>query len=166
MRKYIDDFYIYNGGDNNKYPAKIPVIRYAEVLLSYVEAKMEAGTLSPGDLEYLNQVRRRSNMPDITVTDPAALRPLLRNERRVELALEGTRLWDLLRWGIANEALDADVWGASFPGSAATTKRNADNGKVDPKGVNRWYVGKRAFSSGPSVWPIPQSEQDINPNLK
>lgn len=166
MRKYIDDFYIYNGGDNNKYPAKIPVIRYAEILLGYVEAKMEAGTLSAGDLEYLNQVRRRSNMPDITVTDPDALRPLLRNERRVELALEGTRLWDLLRWGIANEALDADVWGASFPGSAATTKRNADNGKVDPKGVNRWYVGKRAFSSGPSVWPIPQSEQDINPNLK
>lgn len=168
MRKYIDENFIYTGGDNNKYPAKLPIIRYAEVLLSYVEAKMEAGTLTGSDLQYLNQVRQRQgvNMPAISVTDAGALRPLLRNERRVELALEGIRLWDLLRWGIANEVLDGDVWGASFPGSVATIKRNKDNSKVDPEGVDRWYVGTRAFSSGPSVWPISQSEQDINPNLR
>ena len=166
MRKYINENYMYDGGDNNKYPAKIPVIRYAEVLLGYVEAKMEAGSLTANDLYYLNLVRRRSNMPDITAVDAATLRPLLRNERRVELALEGIRLWDLLRWGTANEALTGDVWGASFPNSAATTRRNTGNKKVDPEGVNRWYVGTRAFNGGPSVWPISQSEQDINPNLK
>jgi hypothetical protein len=166
MHKYIDENYIYNGGDNNKYPAKLPVIRYAEVLLSYVEAKMEAGTLTASDLIYLNMVRQRSNMPNITTTNVEELRPLLRNERRVELALEGVRLWDLLRWGIAKEKLTGDVWGASFPNSAATTHRNESNKKVDSEGVNRWYVGTRAFSDGPSIWPISQSEQDINPNLK
>lgn len=166
MRKYIDENYMYNGGDNNKYPAKLPIVRYAEVLLSYVEARMEAGTLTAADLEYLNQVRRRSSMPDITATAPDVLRPLLRNERRVELALEGLRLWDLLRWGTAAEAITGDVWGASFPNSAATTKRNAGNKKVDPENMNRWYVGTRNYASGPTVWPISQSEQDINPNLK
>lgn len=168
MRKYIDENYIYSGGDNNKYPAKLPVIRYAEVLLSYVEAKMEAGTLTANDLDYLNLVRQRQgvDMPAIQTTDPALLRPLLRNERRVEFALEGIRLWDLLRWGIAKEAINGEVWGASFPGSAATTTRNSSNKKVDPEGVNRWWVGTRNYSSGPTVWPIPQKEQDINPNLR
>lgn len=168
MRKYIDENYIYNGGDSNKYPLKLPIIRYAEVLLSYVEAKMEAGTLTASDLQYLNEVRQRPgvNMPTITETDAASLRPLLRAERRVELALEGNRLWDLLRWGIAAEALTGDVWGASFPGSPATINRNESNGKVDPEGVDRWYVGTRACADGPTVWPISQTEQDINPNLR
>lgn len=168
MRKYIDENYIYSGGDNNKYPAKLPVIRYAEVLLSYVEAKMEAGTLTAADLDYLNQVRQRPGvaMPAITAVDAATLRPLLRQERRVEMALEGMRLWDLLRWGVAKEVITGDVWGASFPGSPATINRNQSNNKVDPEGVDRWYVGTRAYADGPTVWPISQSEQDINPNLR
>ncbi len=167
MRKYIDEDYIYTGGDSNKYPAKLPVIRYAEVLLSYVEAKMEAGTLTASDLQYLNQVRQRNgvNMPAINVVSADQLRPILRAERRVELALEGVRLWDLLRWGIAAETISGDVWGASFPGSPATINRNSSNGKTDPEGVDRWYVGTRDFASGPLVWPISQSEIDINPNL-
>lgn len=167
-RKHIDENYIYSGGDNNKYPAKLPVIRYAEVLLGYVEAKMEAGTLTANDLTYLNMVRQRPgvNMPAITTTSPDALRPLLRNERRVEMAMEGMRLWDLLRWGIAKEAISVDVWGASFPGSVATANRNRSNNKVDPEGMDRWYVGTRNYASGPLVWPISQSEQDINPNLR
>lgn len=168
MRKYIDENFIYSGGDNNKYPAKLPVIRYAEVLLSYVEAKMEAGTLTAADLDYLNQVRQRPGvaMPPITAVDAATLRPLLRQERRVEMALEGMRLWDLLRWGVAKEVITGDVWGASFPGSPATINRNQSNNKVDPEGVDRWYVGTRAYADGPTVWPISQSEQDINPNLR
>lgn len=168
MRKYIDENYIYSGGDNNKYPAKLPVIRYAEVLLSYVEAKMEDGTLTAADLDYLNQVRQRPGvaMPAITAVDAVTLRPLLRQERRVEMALEGMRLWDLLRWGVAKEVISGDVWGASFPGSPATINRNQSNNKVDPEGVDRWYVGTRAYADGPTVWPISQSEQDINPNLR
>lgn len=166
MRKYINENFIYDGGDSNKYPLKMPVIRYAEVLLSYVEARIEANTFAATDLAYLNQVRQRAGMPSITETNPDKLREIVRHERRVEFALEGTRLWDLLRWGLAAEKLSVDVWGASFPGSPATTARNAGAGKTDPLGVNRWYVGKRDFASGPSVWPIPQSEQDINPSLK
>jgi len=169
MLKYIDDNYIYDGGDNNKYPLKMPIIRYAEVLLSYVEARLEAGTFtSATDLPYLNEVRQRAgvNMPAITETDPVKLKEIVRKERRVEFALEGTRLWDLLRWDIAKEKISVDVWGASFPGSTATIARNTSSGKTDPCGVDRWYVGTRAYASGPTVWPIPQNEQDINPNLK
>lgn len=168
IRKYIDDNYIYDGGDNNKYPLKLPVIRYAEILLSYVEARIENGTFANSDLRYLNQVRQRPGvgMPAITETDLTKLREIVRKERRVEFALEGTRLWDLLRWDIAKEKISGDVWGASFVGSAATNQRNSSAGKTDPFGVNRWYVGTRDYASGPEVWPIPQNEQDINSNLK
>lgn len=49
-------------------------------------------------------------MPPITETDPSILRERLRNERRIELAYEGIRYWDLLRWEIADKVLVGEVW--------------------------------------------------------
>src|SRR5690606_29688206 len=97
----------------------------------------------------------------ITEIDPDMLRPILRRERRVELALEGHRLWDLLRWGIAGDVLKGDFWGASFPDSERypTTSK-----KQDPQ--FRWYVTAKNFRVGTDeVWPIPQAEVNINPKL-
>ena len=145
----------------------MPVIRYAEVLLSYLEAKLEAGEPITQALldETINLVRGRTSvhMPKITETTPDLLRPILRNERRVELAMEGIRYWDLLRWGIADQVLNGYIFGAPFPGSKRTSP--TPDGQVDA--YNRWYVNKRAFRKDQDYkWPIPQSEQDINPNLR
>lgn len=164
MRKYMDETYT---GNVLSYGGDLPIIRYAEVLLSYLEAKLEAGeAISQSLLDAtINQIRGRAsvNMPPVTETNPDRLRPILRNERRIELAMEGIRYWDLLRWGIAHEVLKGDIYGAPFPGSIRTSPNK--NGEVDKYG--RWYVNTRAFRNNQDYrWPIPQSEQDINPNLR
>ncbi|MET7001374.1 RagB/SusD family nutrient uptake outer membrane protein [Chitinophaga defluvii] len=153
-------------GDLQNSGIDLPVIRYAEILLSYLEAKLEAGDgIDQGLLNAtINKVRGRStvNMPGITVTDRAQLRVLLRRERRNELAFEGIRLWDLLRWKTAAQVLQGDFYGAPYPGA-----QNLRMKGTTPDPYSRWYVTSKAFRAGTDeVWPIPQGEVDINPNLK
>lgn len=166
MRKYFDESSKIS--DLQSADGLTPVIRYAEVLLSYLECLIESGqTITTEILENtINKVRSRGDvhMPDITEINPDALRTILRNERRVELAMEGIRYWDLMRWGIAHEKLSGDIWGASYPNSAAYSEQSK---KIDPTGNCRWYVGARNFRNPTDyTWPIPQSEQNINPNLR
>lgn len=163
LRKFFDDSF--NGSLTADYGGNLPVIRYAEVLLSYLEAELEASTPITQALldQTINAVRGRAsvNLPKITVTNAAALRPILRRERRIELAFEGTRLWDLLRWGTADQALAGDFWGAAFSDSKryATTSK-----KIDPK--FRWYVTSKKFRKGTDeLWPIPETEVNVNPKL-
>lgn len=164
MRKYFDEGF---NGNLNSYGANIPIIRYAEILLSYLEARLEAGEVITQALldETINKVRGRASvgMPPVTVTNADELRPILRNERRVELGMEGIRYWDLLRWEIAHEVLNGYILGAPYPGSVRVSK--LPDGTVDQYG--RWYVGNRSFRKDQDYrWPIPQSEQNINPNLR
>jgi hypothetical protein len=101
-------------------------------------------------------------MPPITVTSPTELREILRKERRVELACEGIRYWDLLRWDTAKDVLNADFYGASYPGAK---KMKMKDGK--PDAYSRWYVTSRKFRPGvDNLWPVPQSEVNINPGLQ
>lgn len=93
------------------------LFRYAEVLLNYAEAKAELGTLSQADVDIsINLLRRRVGMPDLKigsiVTDPnwkfPDLSPVIneiRRERRVELACEGYRTDDILRWAAADKLI-------------------------------------------------------------
>ncbi|MDR1780177.1 MAG: RagB/SusD family nutrient uptake outer membrane protein [Tannerella sp.] len=96
----------------------LPIYRYAEVLLSYAEAKAELGTLTQDDLDKtVNKIRARVDMPSLNLASANAnIDPILskqypnvsgnntgvileiRRERRVELALEGQRLQDINRW--------------------------------------------------------------------
>ena len=145
----------------------LPIIRYAEVLLSYLEAVLESGQPVGQPLldQTINAVRGRASvrMPRVTETDPARLREILRRERRNELAFEGIRLWDLLRWGTAAEVLKGDFYGAPFPGAKNLRKKNAAT--TDP--YSRWYVSSKAFRAGTDEnWPVPLSEVNINPALK
>jgi hypothetical protein len=86
------------------------LIRFADVLLMAAEAVNENGNASQA-LIYLNRVRARARqgntaiLPDITETGKDALRDLILKERRVELALEGHRFWDLVRTGKAEAIL-------------------------------------------------------------
>jgi len=164
-RKYFNEAAI---GNLQSYSAVTPIIRYAEVLLSYLECQVESGQgINQSLLDAtINKVRGRAdvNMPPITETDASKLRELIRHERKIELCFEGIRYWDLLRWGIAHEVLVGEIWGAPYPNSelyASSTKQ------IDPTGHCRWYVGRRDFRNPQDyTWPIPQSEQNINANLK
>jgi len=173
FRKYFDEGWTstnlamdYGGG--------FPVLRYAEVLLSYLEAKIEIGTDLNQDLldQTINKIRGRTqvNMPPILISNlPSGnlqdqLRQITRKERRIELAFEGLRWWDIMRWGIADQTLIGDFWGAPFPGSKTTLNLPAG---YAPDPYSRWWVCKKAFRVGKDEkWPIPQSEQNINPNLR
>lgn len=107
----------------------IPVIRYAEMLLIYAEAKAELGELTQADLDItVNLIRDRAGMPPLNmsvVADPvqqarypqvtSAVLLEIRRERRIEMALEGFRFDDLMRWN-AGELLENEPEGLYFPG--------------------------------------------------
>lgn len=76
--------------------------RYAEVLLNYAEACIELGQDAEA-LTYLNMIRKRAGQPDLTESGDA-LRQRYRHERRVEMAYEDQRFWDVRRWLIGPDA--------------------------------------------------------------
>ena len=117
------------------------------------------------DYDYLipTSAKRASvNMPEITETDPVKLLEIVRHERRIELACEGIRYWDLLRWRIADKVLKGQFYGAPYPGAKKLAK--APDGHTDP--YSRWYVNTKNFREQDYQWPIPQAEVNINPNLQ
>lgn len=155
----------YSGGDLQNSGIDLPIIRYAEVLLSYLEAKVHTGAVDQSLLDAtINKVRGRSsvNMPPISETNPQKLMAILKKERRNELAFEGIRLWDLYRWKEAATILQGKFYGASFPG--AKNLRKSSDGVSDP--YSRWYTTTKSFQPSDYPWPIPQSEVNINPKLK
>ena len=93
-------------------PGNIRVLRYSDVLLLAAEAKNELGKSSEA-LPLLNQVRKRARgtnnfiLPNVTITDQSMLREKIYKERRVELAMENHRWFDLLRWGRASQTMKA-----------------------------------------------------------
>lgn len=142
------------------------LIRYAEVLLGYLESKLESGaTIDQALLDQtVNLVRGRAavKMPAVTTTDVAKLREIVRRERRVEFAFEGLRYYDILRWGIA-----ADELNHQFTGQKLTNDPTHYTAyPVDADGYYIMSQQNRKFKKGTNeLWPIPQSERDINPNL-
>jgi hypothetical protein len=112
---YIEDW---NGGKSGYYVRKfvdpsvdpqyvkqdVPFrhFRYAEVLLNYAEACIELGEDAEA-LTYLNMIRKRAGQPDIVAAGDA-LRQAYRHERRVEMAYEDQRFWDVRRWVIGPDA--------------------------------------------------------------
>ncbi|MBP3738859.1 MAG: RagB/SusD family nutrient uptake outer membrane protein [Muribaculaceae bacterium] len=103
-------------------PLNYRLIRYSDALLMYAEACCELGDLTPA-ITALNRVRDRVGLSPFPYTatiqgqhvvftsSQADLRRAIRHERRVELAMEGHRWFDLCRWGIAKETMDAYIAG-------------------------------------------------------
>jgi len=88
-----------------------PHFRLAEIYLNYAEAKFELGDEATCR-EYINKVRARVGMPDIPATVTGeALRQRLYNERRIELAFENHRFFDIRRWKIANVIENRPIYG-------------------------------------------------------
>jgi len=138
------------------------VFRYAEVLLTYAEALIEQNKDLSLAAAAINKVRNRSNMPSLTETDQAGLRKRVRNERRVELAFEGLRWYDMKRWNIAGTVMNGPVYGVR-PGTI-----NMETGEVTWTSPNHITVGDvRVFDVNKDYyWPIPQEDIDANEALK
>jgi hypothetical protein len=99
-------------GNRFGYWMNVRLLRYADVVLMYAEAANETGNTAEA-LAKLEMVRARARagnntiLPAVTTTDQALLRDAIRRERRVELAMEHDRFWDIVRWGIAQSVLHA-----------------------------------------------------------
>lgn len=158
-RKYADpspSAYTGGGWESN---VNLPMIRFADVLLMYAEAKNELGQM---DATVWNQTIKRlrqragfdnvAKAMDMPNTNQAELREVIRNERRVELALEGLRIFDIRRWGIAEQVLTQTPRGAKFDKSSGSydyIKLPAGN-----------YSEERD-----NLWAVPRSEILLNNNL-
>ncbi len=139
------------------------LIRYSEVLLTYAEAMIEKGVIDNTVYDAIDEVRKRAGLP---VTDRAVyagqakMRELVRRERRVELALEGLRWYDVKRWKIAPQVQNGKLYGMR------TGSVDPVTGKVTLTGPNV-EVENRVFDASKNyVWPVPQKEIDVNKNLK
>jgi len=146
-RKYLlpsVDLFSGSGATDRKWV----LIRTAELYLNYAEAQNEA--TGPGAEVYnaLNAVRARSGMPGISGGDKASLREKIRHERRIELALEDHRFWDVRRWKIAEQVDNKEVHGVVVSGTGNVTYTYP-------------VVEKRVFDAKKNYWlPVPQSEID------
>ena len=88
------------------------LFRYADLLLMYAEAKNEATGPETSIYDALDLIRARAGMPPVDknrYSDKASLRSFIRNERRVELAGEGHRYDDIIRWRIAEQVLNINL---------------------------------------------------------
>lgn len=128
------------------------MMRYAEVLLNYIEALNE---YSPGhsDIEkYLNMIRERGGIPAVEQgLGQAQMQQEIRNERRVELCLEQLRYFDTRRWLIADQTDGGAFWGMNM---------DAGNGYKDDAFYIRTVFENRVFRKEFYLYPIPQSEID------
>lgn len=162
VKKYVDEDYvgnIYEGGTD------IPIIRYAEVLLSYLESVIKSGGAVDQALldETINRLRSRASvdMPPVTVTSPAELWEITKLERRIELPVEGLRYWDLSRWGEWEEVSNRTFYGIKLTDDPA----NYTEFQVNDEG--HYVVYTMSFDPNRAYqWPIPQDEIDVNPNLE
>ncbi|NQX41598.1 Starch-binding associating with outer membrane [Pedobacter steynii] len=160
VKKYtsnLSDFQdIWNNGLN------MIVMRYAEVLLSYAEAKIESNQIDATVYDAVNKVRHRAGMPDVdqaVYNTQTTLRALIRRERRVEFAMEGLRWFDIQRWEIGPQVRSGDVFGARL----GTVDENTGALTLT---TDRIFVEKRNFDPAKHyLWPVPQKERDINKNL-
>lgn len=109
------------------------IIRYADVLLMFAEAKVELGEMDAAMLNAINDVRARaykttrdetSSYPALTMADQNTMRLAIRRERRVEFAWEGRRFFDLLRWGWYEKACSHDYY--AFPTKAGMAQLEKD----------------------------------------
>ncbi|MDP4238654.1 MAG: RagB/SusD family nutrient uptake outer membrane protein [Bacteroidota bacterium] len=155
MKKYYDPTYTgsFSSGLN------LILIRYADILLMYAEAQNELGKMDQATWDAtIKPIRTRAGFTDANALNyntswtPSDLRKIIRNERRSELALEGTRIFDIRRWKTAQDVLNGYPHGAKY-GSASV-----DNGYI--------RLDKRTFNVNRDyLFAVPQAQKDLDSNL-
>lgn len=176
---WIDDYLMEND---------IIIMRYADVLLMLAEAKIELGELDQQVAESIYKVRARGyhnsgiTTPAVVLGSKEEMRRLLRLERRVEFAWENKRIEDLVRWRLAEKALNRPNYGLLDPKplQSQVVDKNlwfwSDSPTIDQDGLpvfDRLFargtikvLADRAFDSQRQyLWPIPSKEVIINSNI-
>ncbi|MDR3183988.1 MAG: RagB/SusD family nutrient uptake outer membrane protein [Prevotellaceae bacterium] len=160
-----------------------PVMRYAEILLTYAEAKIELGELDQTVYDAINEVRRRAKMPEVSgdrIGNIDKMRQLVRRERKVELALEGLHFVDMRRWKIGDLENEQDSYGVPLKdaGGYAGMTEKPDFRKTARHDLNdianydayshklRPAVQGRFWDPKFELWPLPQQEIFLNPALE
>lgn len=187
-KKGIDEEWI----DDYKAENLMFIMRYADVLMMYAEAKTELGEIDQTMLDAsINKVRARAykvavsdvdKYPAITSTNQAEVRKAVRIERRMEFAFEGRRYEDIIRWKIAEKVLNRNIYGMLDPADlrAKIVSKNLwffpQTPEIDDDGnavfepmftaglIKRLAI--RNFPTKQYLWPIPNKEILINPNLE
>ncbi len=161
LDQYERDFYTTN--------TQYIVFRYAEVLLSLAEAANEVS--GPSDEVYttLNEIRNRAGMPDVDrakYNTKETLRELIRRERTVELAGEGFRRADILRWKDASGKMVAEtVLNQPLIRIAGTVDYSEPNPYKRAAVTGTETIEDRKFAPHNRYLPIPQGNIDNNPEL-
>ncbi|WP_158795310.1 RagB/SusD family nutrient uptake outer membrane protein [Pedobacter sp. L105] len=163
--KNVDHYdYVRSGTNNWK------SFRYGEVLLNFAEAQNEVGGPTGDVIAALDLIRTRAHMPSVANTfavnglsmDQASLRTFIRHERRIELAGEGLRYFDVLRWKIGKQVMQGPIY--TVDASAGITSISTANGHTNkyPKSVieTRYFNNPKFY-----VWPIPQSAVDASKGI-
>ena len=154
-------------------PTYTPIMRYAEVLLSYLEALNESqpSAIDQNILDLtINDIRNRVKLTDIKKADVPTqelVREAIRKERRVELAFEGLRYYDILRWGIAEKELNHTFTGVKLSNDPNARNYRGSGTAASPVDEDMYYqFEKRTWSSHNRYFPIPQNDLNVNKNLK
>lgn len=162
LRKYVNkDISFVSGSTSTKKHHNWILFRYAEVLLNYAEAMTNAFGPDYTDAQFpisareaVNQVRKRSdvNMPELPAgMSKADFLERLKNERRVELAFEGHRFWDVRRWKDLNQT--ANIYGVKV--------KKTDNGFS----YDKFLYETRTITDNLYFYPISNTEKYKNPSL-
>lgn len=135
-----------------------PILRYSDVLLMYAEAVNEyAGAPDEQAKEAVREVRRRAGVAtdESQLSGQASFRNLVRNERARELAFEGLRKWDLIRWGIFVERMH--LAGTNVPTESMYLNKT----------ITDYAAGNYANVSARHIYlPIPTKELAVNHALQ
>ncbi|MEX0986612.1 MAG: RagB/SusD family nutrient uptake outer membrane protein [Bacteroidales bacterium] len=132
------------------------ILRLAEIYLNYAEALNEYDPGNADIEDYVNDVRNRAGMPDLTSgLSQDEMRERIRHERRIELAFEEHRNWDVRRWVIASDVLSSPLEGIQITRNPADSTFSYQN----------IIVENRVFRNEMYLYPIPQSEIAIAAGL-
>lgn len=163
-RKYVDSTQIHQLTKTGYI-----LMRYADILLMYAEAKIELNQIDALVVNAMNLVRTRAGQPGIVAGSQAQMRQIVRRERAVEFAGEGLRLFDLRRWDIYAKANSGPVVGAAFDPLVAPATPIFDANDIPDysASINQRIRFRNQVRNNNNakfkLWPIPQFEIDVNP---
>ena len=193
LRKWMNPSVSLDPVKPNKIEHHYILFRYAEILLNYAEAMNE--WLGPDAVDAargcpvsaraaLNQVRTAATMDGVVAVGQADFREKVRNERRVELALEGHRFYDLLRWGELSKRF-SDLTASDPHFKKFISETDYKGWKIAEKDEVRNIYGVKITKSGEDsfsyerellqtmywenkmyLFPYPQNELYMNDNLE
>ncbi|WP_223713332.1 RagB/SusD family nutrient uptake outer membrane protein [Niabella beijingensis] len=164
-KKVVNWNLVYNNSSLQVESYPWPVMRLSDLYLLYAEALNESGS-STEALPYLNQIRARAGLNSVESSwsmysakpgkyqTTEGLREIIRQERTIEMAFEGSRFWDLRRWKTAPQALSEAVYGWDIL-QETYEDYNRRVLLYSPK-----FIAPRDY-----FWPIREYNLQINPNL-